>query len=157
MQLYPASLDLILYFWYLFQMISTPSNIPAFEVVAAAIFVDRSIYCFKRGIDKYSYLSEKFEFPGGKIEIGENDEDALKRELAEEIGVEVYVDEKIITVNHSYPDFDLIMHCYRCRILAGTPKLQEHQEVRLIPIEELEKLEWLEADLPVVEKLMNDY
>ena len=72
------------------------------QALAAAIFVDRSIYCFKRGIDKYSYLSEKFEFPGGKMEIGENDEDALKRELAEEIGVEVYVDEKIITVIGGY-------------------------------------------------------
>ena len=120
------------------------------EVVASVIFDGRSVYCFKKGQHKHEYLSNKFEFPGGKIKLGENKEDALRREIMEELNVVIKVLEPLLEFDFEYPDFSLTMTCFKCSLQSGTFHLSEHTQVILQPIEELEQLEWLPADIPIV-------
>ena len=130
---------------------------PHYKVVAAAIFEGDSVYCFKKGKSRYSYSSYKFEFPGGKIIPGETQQEALIREIKEELKVLVEVKNIITTVNHSYPDFSLDMTCFKCLKKNGSFILNEHLEVVLKNIQKLDTLEWLDADIPIVKKIMSSY
>ena len=121
------------------------------EVVAAIIYFEKKVLCFQRGEGKYGYTSHKYEFPGGKIEPGEDRVQALKRELWEELEIQVVIKEKVISVEHSYPDFDILMHCYRCVTEEFHGRLKEHINFKLLRPEDLQSLEWMDADKPVVD------
>ena len=126
------------------------------EVVAAIIFDKDAVYCFRRGKNKFSYLSNKFEFPGGKLEDGEDKQQALEREILEELSVAIDIREELLTIDHEYPDFMITMTCFACRIKEGTIQLSEHTEVVLQKIKDLRKLDWLPADIPAVDYLMDN-
>lgn len=126
------------------------------EVVAAVIFYNEKILCFKRGDHKFDYIGNKFEFPGGKIDKNETEKDALKREIKEELSYEIEVQEKIMTIEHQYPDFNLKMHCYKCIAHTLDFTLGEHTEYRLLDKSELHNLEWVPADIEIVDYLINN-
>jgi 8-oxo-dGTP diphosphatase len=126
------------------------------EVVAAVIFRGGKALCVQRSENAREYVSLKWEFPGGKVELYENREQALKREIREELDVEVGNLDYFMTVEHTYPDFHLVMHVYTCSILKGEPLLKEHIALKWLPVEELDQLDWAAADIPIVEKLMSE-
>jgi len=124
------------------------------EVVAAIIVNDNKILCVQRGENKYDYISKKFEFPGGKIEDGESKVAALKREIFEELKMDVISADEFITVVHKYPDFNLIMHGYMCTCRDTSLVLSEHIDFKWLNKSELVNLDWAAADIPIVEKLL---
>ena len=124
------------------------------EVVAAIIVRDRRIFATQRG---YGEWKDWWEFPGGKIEHGETPEDALKREICEELATEIEVDELLTTVEYDYPKFHLTMHCYLCTIISGDLSLLEHEDARWLAIDELDSVKWLPADKDVIEKLSTTF
>jgi len=125
------------------------------EVVAGIILDDSDrIFCVQRGVSNKPYISKKWEFPGGKLEDGETREGALIRELKEELRIEVDPFEFVLTVDHTYPDFRLIMHSFKCRILNDKePELTEHLQSKWLNTSDLDKLDWAAADVPIVEVL----
>ena len=125
------------------------------EVVAAVIEFDDQILCVQRGENKYDYISYKWEFPGGKIEDGETEEQALAREIQEELHVKIRVGEKLVTVNREYLDFTLCVHAYRCTVDTPTVYLTEHIAFNWIGPSHLQAFDWAAADVPIVEKLTN--
>ena len=126
-------------------------------VVAGVIFKNGKVLCVQRGNHKLEYVSNKFEFPGGKIQPNEAEQRALQRELLEELNLNVVVGEKIMTVNHKYPDFEICMQCYKCTTESSNIELREHISMRYMEIKDLLELDWLEADIPVVKYLMKDF
>jgi len=124
------------------------------SVVAALITHDNNILCMQRKESKYDYISRKFEFPGGKIEAGETEQEALKRELMEEMEMEVEVGDKYLSVEHEYPDFVLNMQVYACVAKNKEFVRKEHIAHVWARKEELLALDWAGADLPVVHKLL---
>ena len=126
------------------------------EVVAAIVIRDDKILCLQRDAHKFSYLSYKFEFPGGKVELGETVEAALYREILEELDLRVEIQKKFLTVDHKYPDFEIILHSFICRALASEFKLKEHISYKWLKPCEIKELDWAEADLPIVAKLMEE-
>lgn len=126
-----------------------------FEVVAAIIKKDELIYCFKKGQAKFDYLSHKYEFPGGKVEANEDHRQALKREIDEELKTDIEVGEHLLSVEHQYPDFAIRLHFYACKCLGPIVHLTEHTELRRLPASKLRDIEWLPADLPAVDYLIN--
>ena len=96
-----------------------------------------------------------WEFPGGKIEPDESPEDALKREIQEELGIDITIDKFLCTTEYDYPSFHLTMHCYLCGIKAGEIELREHKSARWLRPEELGSVEWLPADKEVISRLNN--
>ena len=125
------------------------------EVVAAVITKDGKVLCVQRGEHAKEYISLKWEFPGGKVEVGENREEALVREIQEELAAEIHELQFLMTVEHSYPDFHMTMHAYTCTLKTGEITLQEHVDMKWLTPEELNQLDWAEAYLPVVESLMD--
>ncbi len=125
------------------------------EVVAGIILDDSDrIFCVQRGVSNKPYISKKWEFPGGKLEDGETREGALIRELKEELRIEVDPFEFVLTVDHTYPDFRLIMHSFKCRILNDKePELTEHLQSKWLNKSDLDELDWAAADVPIVEVL----
>jgi 8-oxo-dGTP diphosphatase len=125
------------------------------EVVAGIILDDSDrIFCVQRGVSNKPYISKKWEFPGGKLEDGETREGALIRELKEELRIEVDPFEFVLTVDHTYPDFRLIMHSFKCRILNDKePELTEHLQSKWLNTSDLDELDWAAADVPIVEVL----
>lgn len=124
------------------------------EVVAAIIYFEDKILCVQRAKNKLSYISEKYEFPGGKIEKGETNEDALLRELLEELNMVAEIQSLFLSVKHQYPDFELTMHSYLCKVNSQQIILKEHIAFNWLLVDELEKLDWVAADLPIVKKLV---
>jgi len=125
------------------------------NVVAAIIIHNGQILCMQRGQAKQDYISYKYEFPGGKIEVGETRTEALIRELKEEMNIEVKIGEEdyFMTVNHSYPDFELTMHSYICHVDRKEFIRKEHIDHQWVTPQELKTLEWAPADYPIVERL----
>lgn len=124
------------------------------EVVAAVIYFEGKILCVQRPENKLTYISKKYEFPGGKIEIGETQKEALKRELFEELNILPEIKSLFISVIHEYPDFELTMHGYICEAKTFELILNEHIAYKWLTINELDKLDWAAADIPIVNKLI---
>ena len=123
------------------------------NVVAAIIHQDGKILATQRGYGEYKGL---WEFPGGKMEPEETEEQAIVREISEELNVDIVVERKVCTVEHDYPQFHLVMHCFWCSIGSGVLELREHQSARWLAQSEWESVEWLPADVSVVEALRGD-
>lgn len=123
------------------------------EVVAAVIQYQNKILAVQRGIHKYPYLANKWEFPGGKMEAGETEEQTIIREIREELHMDIHPKEKLLTVEHTYPDFHLTMHTYSCEAETRTLTLTEHTAFKWLLLSELDELDWAEADVAVVEQL----
>ena len=123
------------------------------EVVAAVIQKDNRIFCAQRNLSKS--MGGKWEFPGGKIELGETKEEALVREIREELDSDIVVDKYLITVEHDYPNFHITMHAYLCTLVKGELTLKEHNDSVWLSKEELLSLDWADADKPIVNKVLN--
>ncbi len=124
------------------------------EVVAGIIYFQNQILCVQRPKNKLQYISEKFEFPGGKIERGETKKEALHRELIEELNISTNIKSLYLTVVHEYPDFELTMHSYICEAESKEVTLHEHIGQEWLTLKELKKLDWAAADIPIVDKLV---
>ena len=124
------------------------------EVVAAIIQFENKILCLQRSVGKYEYTSLKYEFPGGKVEINESNEHALTREIEEELHMKINVKDKFLTVQHQYPDFFIVMHSFICTCDNPYMKLEVHVDHKWLEVSELSALDWAAADIPIVQKLM---
>ena len=122
------------------------------RVVAAVIRDGRCVFAVQRGSGEYK---DGWEFPGGKIEPGETPQQALIREIREELDTEIEVGPLLTTVEYDYPNFHLSMQCFWCRITDRTPVLKEHEAARWLAEEELESIAWLPADRTLIGKLQN--
>ncbi len=120
------------------------------EVVAAIIVGDGRVFATQRG---YGDFKDMWEFPGGKMEPGESREEALAREIREELDTAVAVDGHLCTVEHDYPAFHLTMHCFMCTVASGVLTLKEHEAARWLAKDELFSVDWLPADIEVVRAL----
>ena len=121
------------------------------EVVAAIIHnAEGQILATQRG---YGDWKDYWEFPGGKIEPGESAEDALRREILEELETCIKIECFFHTIEWNYPKFHLTMHCYLCRIGSGNLILKEHEAARWLSKEDLGSVKWLPADKEIIEKL----
>ncbi|WP_250656447.1 (deoxy)nucleoside triphosphate pyrophosphohydrolase [Alkalimarinus coralli] len=123
------------------------------DVVAAIIKCGDEILCVQRGAAKFEYISDKYEFPGGKIEIKETKEDAIIREIKEELKLNIVEPKFFHTVNYQYPDFFITMHSYICLVDSKEVVLTEHIDHKWLKVEELGKLDWAAADIPIVKQL----
>lgn len=123
-------------------------------VVAGLIIRDGKLLIAKRPGDKH--MGGRWEFPGGKIERGESPEQALERELNEELGIETEAGRIYHAVAHSYPEKDVLLLFYRCRLISGEPKPIEEADVRWISEAEIGSYSWAEADVPVVRQIARD-
>lgn len=126
------------------------------EVVAGVIFCKNEILCVQRPKNKLPYITEKFEFPGGKIEEDETKEEALNRELMEELSLSTKIKSFYLTVVHQYPDFELTMHSFICEVELKELTLNEHIDQKWLTINELTGLDWAAADIPIVDKLVSN-
>ena len=122
------------------------------KVVAAIIRRDDMVLATQRG---YGEWKDWWEFPGGKIEAGETPEEALQREIREELSTEISVDQFLCTVEWDYPKFHLTMHCYLCSLIGDSLHLNEHEAARWLAPAELASVQWLPADMQVIDKLTN--
>ena len=120
------------------------------EVVAAILRKDNTIFATEKG---YGEFKGYWEFPGGKVEPGESLEEALRREIREELQVEIYIEEKFTELDYDYPHFHLTMHCYFCSVLSGEITLVEATDARWLKKEELNTVNWLPADISLIEEL----
>lgn len=119
---------------------------PHYEVVAAVITHLGKTFCVQRGRTKYEYTSYKFEFPGGKIEPGETEAEALVREIREELMADISADSKLGTVHHEYPDFEVTLHFWQCSLQRGTLTLTEHAQGQWLTSGQMKEIDWVEAD-----------
>ena len=120
------------------------------EVVAAIIKKDNKIFATQRGSGEFQ---GGWEFPGGKIEPGETPQNALIREIIEELDTIIQVNELVDIVEYDYPKFHLSMHCFLCELVSGDLTLKEHQDAKWLDKDELNSIAWLPADLGLIEKL----
>lgn len=129
------------------------------SAVAAVIHNESKILCVQRGFNKYEYINQKWEFPGGKIEPNETAEDAICREILEELRLEVRVEMELINIVHQYPDFLLRMQVYSCSLISnkGEPVvvLSEHLDYKWLSprSQQFLSLDWAAADIPIVKLL----
>ena len=122
------------------------------EVVAAIIRKEDKIFATQRG---YGDFKDWWEFPGGKMEAGETPEEALVREIKEELSTDIHVDKFLYTVDYDYPQFHLTMHCYMCSLINEALHLNEHEAARWLTADTLHTVNWLPADdllLPLIGK-----
>ena len=122
------------------------------EVVAAVIKHNDRIFITRRG---YGDFVDMWEFPGGKIEIGESKEEALIREIKEELELDIKILDFLTTVEYDYPSFHLIMHCFVCQISGGKLNLNDHNDAKWITFDELDGEKWIPADVLVIDALKN--
>lgn len=127
-------------------------NMKTVRVVAAIIIDDGKVFATQRG---YGEFKDGWEFPGGKIDAGETPEEALIREIKEELDTEIVVKELLDTVEYDYPKFHLSMDCFICKIKAGELVLKEHEASKWLTKETLDSVEWLPADQGLIEKIEN--
>lgn len=120
------------------------------RVVAAVIRKDDKIFATQRG---YGEFKDGWEFPGGKIEDGESPEQALAREIKEELDTDINVGELIDTIEYDYPNFHLSMDCFWCEIVRGALELKEHEAARWLSKEKLYSVDWLPADVGLIERI----
>ncbi len=111
------------------------------------------IFATQRG---YGDFKDGWEFPGGKIELGETSQQALKREIEEELDTEISVGELIDTIEYDYPTFHLSMDCFWCQVLSGDLVLKEHEAAKWLTKDELDSVEWLPADITLIEKIRKE-
>lgn len=128
------------------------------RVVAAVIKAENEkeqpvIFATQRG---YGELKGGWEFPGGKIEEGETPQKALKREIMEELDTEIAIGKLIDTIEYDYPTFHLSMDCFWCEIIKGNLVLKEHEAAKWLGKDELDSVEWLPADVKLIEKIKNN-
>lgn len=121
------------------------------EVVAAVIKDGGRIFATQRG---YGEFKDMWEFPGGKIEAGESREEALKREIREELDTEISIDSFLCTVDYDYPAFHLTMHCFICSVVSGKLVLKEHESARWLGPGQIGSVDWLPADLQILPLLV---
>ena len=122
------------------------------NVVAAVIRDGDRVFATARG---YGEFKGQWEFPGGKIEIGETPEAALVREIKEELDMEISVGDFLYTVEYDYPTFHLSMRCYWCSIVSGDLKLKEHEAARWLNKASIDSVDWLLADLEIIPLIKN--
>ena len=122
------------------------------HVVAAIIRDGEKIFATQRG---YGAWKDYWEFPGGKIEAGESPEEALRRETREELDTEIVVGEKFTSIAYDYPEFHLSMDCFLAEVKTGNLVLKEHEAARWLEKDELDNVNWLPADLTIIEMLKN--
>ena len=120
------------------------------KVVAALIVKDDKVFATQRGYGDYK---DWWEFPGGKVEAGETPEEALAREIREELAADISVGEYLTTVEYEYPEFHLSMACYWCSVREGHLTLLEHEAARWLPLNDLRQVNWLPADVLVIEEI----
>ncbi len=120
------------------------------KVVAAVIRENGRIFATQRGYGNYK---DWWEFPGGKVEPGEKPEEALIREIREELNTKIGVDEFLITVEYDYPEFHLSMDCFWCHVEEGELTLLEHEAAKWLPVSDLRQVRWLPADTGVLEAI----
>ena len=118
------------------------------NVVAAIIRDVNKIFATQRGYGDYK---DGWEFPGGKIEPGESPQQALIREIKEELDTDIAVGDFLTTIEYDYPAFHLSMQCFWCRIVDGTPVLKEHEAARWLDVDHIDSVEWLLADLTIID------
>lgn len=118
------------------------------KVVAAIIRKDGNVFATQRGYGNYK---DWWEFPGGKIEKGETPENALRREILEELNTKIRVESFLATVEYDYPEFHLSMDCFWCRVEEGSLTLLEHEAAKWLPLDDLRQVNWLPADVLVVD------
>ena len=123
------------------------------EVVAAIIRKGDKVFATQRG---YGEFKDWWEFPGGKMEPGETPEQALVREIREELSAEISVDRFLCTVDYDYPQFGLTMHCYYCHLIDDALHLNEHEAARWLAMDELDSVSWLPADVMVVNEIKKE-
>ena len=117
------------------------------EVVAAIIYVDKKILATQR---RDGIFKDYWEFPGGKIEAGETKEEALKREIKEELNVDISVESFFTTIEYDYSNFHLILHCFLCTLHDYNFRLNVHKDLKLVTKDELSDLQWLPADYQIL-------
>lgn len=122
------------------------------EVVAAVILRGNKVFCTQRG---YGDFKDMWEFPGGKMEPGETPQEALIREIREELATEIEVGEFIHTIEWDYPKFHLTMHCFFCTVLSGKLELLEHEAAQWVEREKLDEVDWLPADRTIIPMVKN--
>ena len=123
------------------------------EVVAAIIHdADGRIFATQRG---YGEFKDYWEFPGGKMEPGELPEEALKREIWEELETRIVVERLVTTIEYDYPTFHLTMHCFWCHVESGSLTLKEHEAARWLQAHELDSVDWLPADKSIIDLIKN--
>ena len=120
------------------------------EVVAAIIREGDRVFATQRGYGKWSGW---WEFPGGKVQAGESHEDALVREIKEELDAGIVIDRFYTTIDYDYPDFHLTMHCYFCHLADGHYTLKEHTDARWLTADTINTVQWLPADEDLVAEL----
>lgn len=120
------------------------------EVVAAIIMEEGKVFATQRG---YGEFKDGWEFPGGKMEKGETPEQALFREIKEELDTEINIGELFDIVEYDYPDFHLTMHCYLSTVKSGDLVLKEHEAAKWLSRDTLNSVDWLPADKGLIEKL----
>ncbi len=126
------------------------------NVVAAIIIDGERVLCMQRNQGKYDYTSFKFEFPGGKVEAGETKADALMRELREEMNLSINVSDKdfFCSSYHEYPDFAVTINSFLCYVDSPEFVRKEHVAHKWVHFDQLGSLDWAEADIPIVKRLM---
>lgn len=124
------------------------------EVVAAIICDGDKIFATQRG---YGEWKDWWEFPGGKVEEGESSEEALRREIREELATDITVGDLLTTIECDYPKFHLTMHCYICSINQGSLSLLEHEAAKWLTCSTLNSVKWLPADRMVIEMLISNF
>lgn len=124
------------------------------EAVSAIIYHNNKFLCVQKGNNKYDYIAYKYEFPGGKVEKGEINEEAVVREIKEELNLHIEIVSQLSTVHHDYPDFKLILHNFLCSCNSPEIELLEHIDFKWLDKSELKSLDWAASDVSIVEELV---